>query len=312
VATQEDIHQVYGGVIPELACRRHIDLLYPLLERALREADTSIEEIDLISVARGPGLMGALLIGTHFAQGLSLSLYKPIVGVNHVEAHLYAACMGNQVPLPTIGVVISGGHTALLHAQEIGEYTLIGETQDDAIGEAFDKVASLLGLPYPGGPPIEALARHGNPFRYPWKGGGVKGDPFDFSFSGLKTAVLYLVKGQNATRHSPLLIQEEEKADIAASFQHVAFSSLVEKTVAAVESYQARSVIIGGGVASNMYLRTLLAERATCPLFFPPPSLCLDNAAMIAGLGYHHFLRHGPSSLPLEALTRIPFTPVST
>jgi len=303
IASQEDLHQKYGGVVPELACRRHIDVLPALLREALC---VPIENIDLIAVANGPGLIGALLIGLNFAKGLALSLGKPLVGVNHIEAHIYSAFMEQEVPLPAIGVVISGGHTALVKVEGIGKHTLIGQTQDDAIGEAFDKVAKLLKLPYPGGPQIERLAKKGDPFRYPFKAGQIKGRPFDFSFSGLKTAVLYLIKGQNAQKDSSLIL-EHEKADIAASFQHTAFSTLVEKILLAAKNYQCRSIILGGGVSQNEYLRTLLEQKSFCQVVWPPKGLSLDNAAMIAGLGFHNFLQNGCDFMDLEALTRIPF-----
>lgn len=308
VASQEDLHEKYGGVIPELACRQHIDIFIPLLQKVLDQARIKIEEIDLIAVANGPGLIGALLIGLNFAKGLALSLGKPLIGVNHVEAHLYAVLMGNLVPLPALGVAISGGHTALIKVTEVGHYSLMGQTQDDALGEAFDKVAQLLHLPYPGGPQIERLARMGDPLRYPLKGGRTKGNPFDFSFSGLKTAVLYLVKGQNGAKNSPLIILEEEKAHVAASFQHAALSYLVEKTLLATKESQSKSIIVGGGVSQNSYLRELLERKAHCPVFWPPQGLGLDNAAMIAGLGFHTFLQKGADSMNLEALTRIPMT----
>lgn len=307
VASQADLHERYGGVIPELACRRHIDVLLPLLKQALNEARVKIEEIDLIAVANGPGLIGALLIGLNFAKGLSLSLGKPLVGVNHVEAHLYSVLMSHAVPLPSMGVVISGGHTALVKVEEIGQYRLIGQTQDDAIGEAFDKVAKLLNLPYPGGPQIEKLAEKGNPHRFQFKCGHIKGRPLDFSFSGLKTAVLYLVKGQNASKEAPLLIQEEDKPDIAASFQYAAFSTLVEKILLGAKQEQCHSIILGGGVSQNQYLRKLLETEAHCPVLWPPKGLSLDNAAMIAGLGIYTFLQKGCDDMHLEALTRIPF-----
>jgi N6-L-threonylcarbamoyladenine synthase len=304
VASQEDVHQKYGGVIPELACRRHIEILPTLLRQSLT---LPIKEVDLIAVANGPGLIGALLVGLHFAKGLALSLNKPLVGVNHVEAHLFSALMTHDVPLPTMGVVLSGGHTALVKVEDVGKYTLIGQTQDDAIGEAFDKVAKLLQLPYPGGPQIEKLAQNGDPHRYRFKGGEIKGRPFDFSFSGIKTAILYLVKGQNAAKESPLLIQEDEKADIAASFQQSVFLNLVEKILLAAKQNQCSSIIVGGGVSQNRYLQMLLEQRVDCPLFWPAKGLCLDNGAMIAGLGFHTFLQKGGSCMDLEALTRIPF-----
>jgi N6-L-threonylcarbamoyladenine synthase len=303
VATQEELHQKYGGVIPELACRRHIEILPLLAKKALK---VPLEEIDLIAVAHGPGLIGALLIGLNFAKALAFSLKKPLIGVNHVEAHLYATMMSHTITLPAIGAVISGGHTTLVKILDVGEYVRIGQTQDDALGEAFDKVAKLLGLPYPGGPHVERLARQGDPQKYPFKKGQIKEKPFDFSFSGLKTAVLYTLKGQNATKETPCMISEEEKAHIAASFQHVAFSSLAEKIFLAAEKYSCNSIVLGGGVSQNGYLRQLLQKQSPYPVFWPQPDLCLDNAAMIAGLGYHTFLRKGGDTMELEAQTRIP------
>ncbi len=306
IATQEDLHEVYGGVIPELACRRHIDVCEPLLKRVLREAGLSFEEIALIAVSKGPGLIGALLIGLNFAKGLALASGKPFIGVNHIEAHLYAVLMSQEVRFPALGVVISGGHTSLVEMQDVGDYQRLGETQDDAIGEAFDKVAKLLGLPYPGGPHIERLAKLGNPFRYAFKGGRTA-KPLDFSFSGLKTAVFYQVKGQNATKDAPLLINESDKADIAASFQQAAFSYLVEKVVRAAQERGSQSILVGGGVSQNRFLRKILEEKAPCPVFWPSDGLSLDNAAMIAGLGWRLYQRDGGDPLDLEALTRIPF-----
>jgi N6-L-threonylcarbamoyladenine synthase len=293
VMTQEDLHRRYGGVVPEVACRRHVDVLLPLLKKALC---IPLEEIDLIAVANGPGLIGALLIGVNFAQGLSVSTGKPLVGVNHIEAHLYSALMESNPLLPALGVVMSGGHTSLVYVESLGRYTLIGQTQDDAIGEAFDKAAKLLGLPYPGGPHIERLAKEGDPTRFPFKPGRIKGQPFDFSFSGLKTALLYLAKGQNADKNSPLVLSEEDIKDAAASFQHTAFSDLVEKICSSAKLYRCKSILVGGGVSQNRYFRHLLEEDCSIPICWPPKGLCLDNGAMIAGLGYYIFLEHGSSS----------------
>jgi N6-L-threonylcarbamoyladenine synthase len=304
VATQEDLHQIYGGVFPELACRRHIDVLIPLMEKALAEARTSLREIDLFAVAHGPGLIGALLIGLNFAKGISFAAQKPLIGVNHIEAHLYSVFMKECPPLPAVGAIISGGHTVLVEIQEIGTYKLIGQTQDDAIGEAFDKVARLLQLPYPGGPQIEKCALKGNSLSYSFKGGRIKGRPLDFSFSGLKTAVLYAIKGQNAQKETT--ISEQQKADLAASFQHSAFSYLVEKILLAAKERNSKSIILGGGVSQNLYLRALLQAQSKIPVFWPAFGLSLDNAAMIAGLAHHTFLKKGSDSMHLDALTRIP------
>jgi len=301
--SQEDIHQAFGGVVPELACRRHLEVCQRTFERALTEGGCDAREIDLIAVANGPGLIGALLIGLNFAKGLSWGLNKPLVGVNHVEAHLYATLMHAEPKLPALGVVISGGHTALLVLERVGLYRLIGQTQDDAIGEAFDKAAKLLGLPYPGGPEIEKLAFGGRADRFSLNAGQIKERPFDFSFSGLKTALFYLLKGQNGLKESTF--NESDKKDIAASFQHAAFNDLVEKGLKAASTFQCKSIVIGGGVSQNHYLRTLFEMRSSLPLFWPPKGLSLDNAAMIAGLGYHIYHTQGEADLNLKAFPRI-------
>lgn len=310
VASQTDLHQHYGGVVPELACRRHIDLMIPVINDALVQAGVTLDDIDLIAVTYGPGLIGALLMGLQAAKGLALALDKPFIGVNHIEAHLYAAVMSASIPItfPCLGVVISGGHTALVAMQTIDEFSLIGQTVDDAIGEAFDKVAKMLGLPYPGGPNIELLAQQGNTERYPFKGGRVKGRPLDFSFSGLKTAVLYTLQGQNC-QHSPAACNQQMQCDIAASFQHAACSDVVHKAIAASEKYGFKEIIFGGGVTNNNYLKALFAKQAPHLKFhWPAMGLSLDNAAMIAGLGYHCYRKKGKSDpLDLQPMTRIPF-----
>ena len=308
IYSQSEMHNQFGGVFPELAARRHLDVLIPLLKETLSQADVSQKEIDLIAVAKGPGLIGALLIGLNTAKTLSLAWKKPLVGVNHVEAHLYAAMMEQpELFFPALGVVISGGHTFLTKILDVGDYELIGTTVDDAIGEAFDKVASLLGLSYPGGPEIEALAKLGDPTYFPFKAGRVKEQPWDFSFSGLKTSVLYAAKGANTTKNSPLCIKEEEKAHIAASFQAVALGDIVQKSVRAVKEFGCRAIYLGGGVTNNKQLRALFAaQNPSIPLFWPAPGLSLDNAAMIAGLGYHTFCKKGGDLLSLEPMTRIP------
>jgi N6-L-threonylcarbamoyladenine synthase len=311
VTSQIDLHAEYGGVVPELSCRRHIDVFIPVLQQALSEADISLSEIDLIAVAHGPGLIGALLLGITAAKTLSIALGKPFIGINHVEAHLYAALMSHSIPVsyPCLGVVLSGGHTAIVRMENIGNYTLLGQTVDDAIGEAFDKVAKLLSFPYPGGPQIEALAKKGKQGRFHFKAGKVKGRPFDFSFSGLKTAVLYGIKGQNAESQEAKL-SEQDKADIASAFQSTAFNDVIDKIILAADQSGCRQVIFGGGVTNNKELRRLVAEKAPrLEILWPSFGLSLDNGAMIAGLGYHRFLMQGQESdsLDLEAATRIPF-----
>jgi putative glycoprotease GCP len=309
VASSADVHQQYGGVFPELACRRHIDALLPVLDEALRKAKVKPSDIDVIAVAQGPGLIGALLIGMNAAKGLAIAWDKPLIGINHVEAHLYAALMGPEEPVfPALGIVLSGGHTLLLQMLDVGKYQPIATTVDDAIGEAFDKVATLLSLPYPGGPEIEKLAREGNFENFSFKAGFVKKSPMNFSFSGLKTSVLYAIKGQNGSRDSLSSLSKETKADIAASFQETALKDVLAKAKKAVLEFSCQSIILGGGVCSNQRLRDLFAQEFPhTPLFWPSKELSLDNAAMIAGLGYHKFLRQKESDpLDLEALTRIP------
>lgn len=312
ISSQIDLHAEYGGVVPELSCRRHVDVIIPVIQQALESASLSLDDIDLIAVAYGPGLIGALLIGLTSAKALALAIGKPFIGVNHVEAHLYAALMSHDSPIdfPCLGVVLSGGHTALVHMDVIGQSRLISETVDDAIGEAFDKVAKMMDLPYPGGPQIEALAAKGDPKRFPMKPGKVKNMPLHFSFSGLKTAVLYTLKGQNSQfANQPLNMTETDKADIAAAFQRAALNDVVNKAITAAKQNGCRTLVFGGGVTNNKKLRALFAERAPdLQLLWPSVGLSLDNAAMIAGLGYHTYLRQGKGDPEdLVPATRIPF-----
>ncbi|MCB1135098.1 MAG: tRNA (adenosine(37)-N6)-threonylcarbamoyltransferase complex transferase subunit TsaD, partial [Chlamydiia bacterium] len=310
VSSQIDLHAAYGGVVPELACRRHIDVIIPVLDEALHNAKISLSAIDLIAVAHGPGLIGALMIGLHTAKGLALALNKPLIGVNHIEAHLYAALMDlpSDATFPLLGVVVSGGHTSLIKMHSIGSYSLIGQTVDDAVGEAFDKVAKMLGLPYPGGPAIEALAKGGDPNRFPFRAGVVKGRPFDFSYSGLKTRVLYEIKGQNSDKNAPVVIQNSDIPDIAASFQAAALGDVLEKSLKACSAYGCNGTVLGGGVTNNKYLRSLFqAADLGVPIYWPAPELSLDNAAMIAGLGHARYLARGcGDGMDLSPQTRIP------
>lgn len=277
----------FGGVVPELAARHHVDHLIPVVEETLARASLPLDAIELIAVTQGPGLIGSLLVGIAFAEGLALALNKPLIGVNHVEAHLYGTFLAQKepIPLPALGCILSGGHTLLVKVKEIGQYTPIGTTVDDAIGEAFDKVAAWLGLPYPGGPWVERLARQGNPMRFSLKPGRVKERPHHFSFSGLKTNVLYLAKGQNAKKRDAVMLSEEEKCDLCASFQEVILRDVLEKAEGAAKRYGCRSFVLGGGVSCNQRLQELFRE-SFLPAFFPSRELALDNAAMIAGLGY--------------------------
>ena len=283
VASQAEIHEAYGGVFPEIASRHHIDRLLPLVEEAMNQVGT----IDRIAVANGPGLMGSLLMGITAAKTLAFGWNKPLVSVNHVEAHIYAAMMEVEPVFPALGIVISGGHTFLAKMQDLTSYELLGTTVDDAVGEAFDKVATLLGFPYPGGPHIEKLALEGDPQKYPFRGGRVKGRPLDFSFSGLKTNVLYAIKGANCKKDAPTIIKEEEKKHIAASFQEAALSDILQKSLKAAQTFSCKGIYLGGGVTQNTRLRRMFEEASPSPVFWPLKGLGLDNAAMIAGLGYH-------------------------
>lgn len=299
LSSSADIHEKYGGVFPELACRRHIEAIIPVVSEALHQAKITPQDLDLIAVAKGPGLIGALLIGMNAAKGLSIAWKKPFIGVNHVEAHLYASMMPlESPPFPALGVVLSGGHTLLLKIFGVGHYEPIGTTVDDALGEAFDKVASLLGLPYPGGPHVERIAKSGNPKAYRFSSGKVKRNPVDFSFSGLKTAVLYAVKGRELT--------PSQKADVAASFQETAFLDVIAKAQLALQTFSPQAIFLGGGVCNNQRLRDLFTQKFPhLSIYWPPAHLSVDNAAMIAGLGSKKF--YGTSDpLDLEVQTRIP------
>lgn len=299
VSSQIDLQKQFGGVVPELASRRHIEVIIPVIQEALEKANVSLEQVDLVAAAYGPGLIGALLVGLNTAKTLSLALNKPFIGINHIEAHLYAALMSHPEAslFPALGVVLSGGHTSLVRIDSLGRYTLISETIDDAIGEAFDKVAKILHLPYPGGPEVEKLALSGDSAYYPLKAGQVKEKPYHFSFSGLKTSVLYTVKREGENLKSNHL---------AASFQRTAFNDVVKKTLAAATAFGCQTILFGGGVTNNRYLRSLFQEKAEgLKLLFPAAALTLDNAAMIAGLAYHRYLEKGADPLSLEASPRI-------
>ncbi|MBM3192578.1 MAG: tRNA (adenosine(37)-N6)-threonylcarbamoyltransferase complex transferase subunit TsaD [Chlamydiae bacterium] len=310
IASQIGLHQSYGGVYPELASRSHVDCLLPVLQESLKQASLHPSDIDLIAVAKAPGLIGSITIGLNAAKALSLAWGIPYVGVNHIEAHLYAAMMGvEEVVFPALGVVLSGGHTFIVKIHALGHYETLGTTVDDALGEAFDKVASLLGLPYPGGPEIEKLALLGNPYKYTFKAGRVKNHPLHFSFSGIKTSVLYAVKGACSDKNSPTLVAEEEKKHIAASFQEAVFTDVLGKTLCAAYKEKCNILFLGGGVTQSRslkeYFRKYLPE--TVKVYYPPQGLSLDNGAMIAGLGYHVYQKNKVSDpLNLQAQPRLP------
>jgi N6-L-threonylcarbamoyladenine synthase len=284
IASQIDLHKQYGGVVPEIASRKHLEMVLPTIREALAAAGTTLEQIDAIAVTHGPGLVGTLLVGLSAAKALAYALDKPLVGVNHLLGHIYANFLVPEPPVfPLVCLIVSGGHTDLIYMTGHGEMELLGRTRDDAAGEAFDKVARSVGLGYPGGPQVEKLARSGNPEAVPLPRAHTEG-PYDFSFSGLKTAVL-----QYAQRTGPL--SDQQQADLAASFQRAVTGALTEKTVRAAREKGVSQVILAGGVAANGALRQAMTE-ALAPhgirLGYPPPVLCTDNAAMIAAAG--HFL----------------------
>ncbi len=280
-------HQRYGGVVPEIASRAHVELLTAELEHLLTSCRVSPGEIDRIAVTYGPGLAGALLVGVAAAKGLALAWGKPLVPVNHLQAHLYAALMerpDGPMQGPAIGLVISGGHTALVRMEGLDGFKLLGQTQDDAVGEAFDKVAKLLGLGFPGGPEIERVARGGNPRAFGFSVPRIKrGSPYDFSLSGMKTAVLTWMRGKEQ-------LGPEGVADMAASFQSAIVEEIVSKALAACREHGTLRLVLGGGVVANQRLRERFQQesrRIGMDLAFPSLGLCTDNGAMVAGLGCH-------------------------
>lgn len=299
IQSQTEIHEGFGGVFPEFAAREHQKILFTIIDQALTEAGISMNQIDLIAVARGPGLIGSILMGLQGAKILSLSLQKPLIGVNHIEAHIYAAMMDSSPVFPSLGLVLSGGHTNISHMPSFGKYTNISTTVDDAIGEAFDKVGSLLGIPYPGGAKVEKIAEQGDAYSYPFKPAKVKNAPLAFSFSGLKTAVSYALKKETT-------LTDQIRADIAASFQRAAFDAIKEKISLALTQYESKAIYLGGGVTGNQYFRELMKKCFSLPIHFPKKELCMDNAAMIAGLGYQLFQKQGSDPLTVGAEPRIP------
>lgn len=314
VASSMDLHVQYGGVVPEIAARSHIEAIIPVVQQALSDASCTWDDIDAIAVTYGAGLGGSLLIGVLTARSLAIAYGKPLYAINHVEAHLYAnfltetalpsLVLPSSAPkFPVLGLIVSGGHSQLVYFKDHFDYRLLGQTNDDAIGEAFDKVAKILGLPYPGGPSVSKKALEGNPHAFQLPKAKMA-NKYDFSFSGLKTAVLRLAQeqiGEDFTFPSYGLaerLSESQKADIAASFQRVAIETVVDKTALAYDEFQPKSVIIGGGVASSPELRRQLSERLPCPISYTDPKLCTDNGAMIATLGGYKVMLGQPTADP--------------
>jgi N6-L-threonylcarbamoyladenine synthase len=322
VSSQEGIHRKYGGIVPELASRRHIEMIWPVVDEALSSANVKLAGLSAIAVCSGPGLIGSLLVGCSFAKSVCFSGGIPLVSVNHLEGHIFSSFLEEGGPLgemsfshapdfPFISLIVSGGHTSLYRVDGFGRYTELGRTRDDAAGEAYDKVAKLLGLGYPGGPVIDRLAREGNsaamnfPRAYLPEG-------FDFSFSGLKTAVLNFLRTEvgNQRSNSELRTPGPELVkDICASFQQAVVDVLVRKTEWAVKKENITKVTVSGGVGANTALRrelTLMVKQNGLELFIPPAALCTDNAAMIAAAGYHRFIAHDIASMDLNPVAYFP------
>ncbi len=300
VASQADLHHRYGGVVPELASRRHIERLVVVVDEALARAGVDVPDLAGVAVTCGPGLVGALSVGVAFAKSLSLASGKPLVGVNHLEGHIYAnVLVHGPFPVPALALVVSGAHTDLLWIPDYGRYRVLGRTRDDAAGEAFDKAARALGLGYPGGPEIDRLSQRGDPARVPMPEPLASEDGYDFSFSGLKTAVLRVLRSSPAP----------DPADIAASFQQAVVLHLARRVVRAAEDFRPACLLVGGGVAANRSLRDRLtaeAQRLGIPLFVPPPWLCTDNAAMIACVGAFRLARGERAGPDLGAWADLP------
>ena len=342
VHSQIDIHAEYGGVVPEVAARSHLEVVLPVIEKALTDAACTWDDIDAIAVTYAPGLVGSLLVGSLAARTLALLKNKPLYPIHHVEGHVYANFITQIAPaqrsttsaaetsaarvsddasstetrreaveagdgveelgpsFPLLSLIVSGGHSQLVLFRKHGDYELLGQTQDDAVGEAFDKVAKIIGLPYPGGPSVASAAERGDPKRFAFPKARMQ-NPYDFSFSGVKTAVLRAVQAEVGVAYDfpshqlPERVSDTLRADVAASFQHIAVETLVDKAEKAFHDYSPASVVIAGGVAANQELRRQLSERLPIAIDYAPMNLCTDNAAMIASLGYFYAQGNEPT-----------------
>jgi len=306
IASQVDLHAQFGGVYPELASREHVKAAYATVNEALQQAHMGLSDLDGIAVTRGPGLAGSLVVGVNLAKGLALSTDLPVIGVNHLEGHLYSAWLyqagskpSPEPKLPVMALLVSGGHTELILMRDHLQYELLGGTSDDAAGEAFDKIARLLELPYPGGPSIQKAAMQGNPRAFNFPKARLS-EPWDFSFSGLKTAVLRAVEEFKATN------KLVPTADVAASFQAAVVGALFEKTIAAAREFKVREIVVAGGVSANKALREAFRSQTEFRVHIPHFSLCTDNAAMIAAAGFRHFIADETSSLDFDVQANWP------
>ncbi len=301
VANQDDIHRAFGGIVPELASRNHVVTITPIIQRALEEAGCRLGDIEAIAVTRGPGLVGSLLVGLMCAKGLAHSLDLPMVGINHLEGHLLAPLLEHRLAMPFLALVVSGGHTSLFVVEDFGRYREVGRTRDDAAGEAFDKVAKMMSLGYPGGKVIDDLSRRGNRKSVKLPRARVKGAPLDFSFSGLKTAVGQFLRSEAAAGVAP--------EDLAASFQETVVEMLTRPTLAAARELDTSTIVLTGGVAANSRLRARLAAAAADEgrqVIAPSLKYCTDNAAMIAMAGSWRLLRGERDSLDIDAEANLP------
>jgi tRNA N6-adenosine threonylcarbamoyltransferase len=309
VASQIDLHAKFGGVFPEVASRQHIRSIYPVIEQALAQAHLGLGDIDAVAVTRGPGLAGSLVVGMNAAKGLALGRNLPLIGVNHLEGHIYSAWVipedKKEPPeppkFPLMALLVSGGHTELNLMTDHLTYKRLGGTTDDAAGEAFDKVARLLSLPYPGGPSIQKVSVIGDPKAFTFPRARLEGT-WDFSFSGIKTAVLRVVRKLEED-HQPLPIE-----DLAASFQAAVADTLFTKTMDAARKYQVKEIVVAGGVSANKLLRDTFLSQTEFKVNIPPLSLCTDNAVMIAAAGFYHFLRGDRSALDMDVLPNWPLS----
>lgn len=322
IASQDELHAEYGGVVPEIASRAHVQRILPVIRKAITESGASMHDLDAVAVGHRPGLIGSLLVGVAAAKALAWAIGKPLLGVDHIHAHLYAGTLDRApIEFPALGLVVSGGHTTIYELQSWLAIRRLGATIDDAVGEAFDKVATILGLPYPGGPRLDALARTGNDSAFDFPVSLLEPDSLDFSYSGLKTALLYTVRGRPVReaggasfQRDHTALSEQEKADLAASFQKAAIDALLEKLRRALEqggpvkgggAIECKSLLVGGGVSANSRLRAelpRLAEQFDLDLRLPSIRYCLDNAAMIAGLASVRLRRGESDGLSLQAV----------
>ncbi len=302
IASQVEIHARYGGIVPEVASRQHILSVIPILKRAMAEAETTWSDLQGIAVTVGPGLAGSLLVGVNVAKAIALARELPVTGVNHLEGHIYANWLGSSVPsFPLVCLIVSGGHSDLVFVRGHGDYVVLGRTRDDAAGEAFDKAARILGLGYPGGPAIERAARDGDAASIQLPGAYMKGTN-DFSFSGVKTALLRRVEGGKVSLSAGSSEGLPTVADTAASFQEAVIDVLVTKTVAVAKEFRVKQILLAGGVASNELLRQRMIKNSPVPVLIPELVLCTDNAAMIAACGYFRFKAGKVDGLDLDVV----------